>query len=307
MSENKKVFFIVNKFSGTGYRDSIEGRIITACAAMKLEATIEFTRERGHATELAQSAVEKGFDQVFAVGGDGTVNETARGLLHSRAALGILPKGSGNGLARHLGISTRFSTALSLIGNGRVITMDSALINNILSVNVAGIGFDGHVAAMFGRNGKRGLFGYASLVLKEFSGFREFSGRAVIDGNDTEVQSFIVAVANSSQFGNNATIAPYASVCDGQLDLCLIRKAPFVRTLGLVAKIFNGRIDTSPLVTIRKMKALQLSLASAVHFHVDGEPYPRTKEFNVRIVPASLNVIVPDHSAATSTAKQKSI
>src|SRR5688500_15924662 len=110
MSENKKVFFIVNKYSGTGYKDSIEGRILSTCADLSIEPAIEFTQEKGHATELAREAVKDGFQRVFAVGGDGTVNETAQGLMGSNAALGILPKGSGNGLARHLGISTRFGS-----------------------------------------------------------------------------------------------------------------------------------------------------------------------------------------------------
>jgi len=244
---------------------------------------------------------------VFAVGGDGTVNEIARGLLHSPAALGILPKGSGNGLARHLGIPTRFSSALSLINSKKIVEIDSALINDLVSVNVAGIGFDGHVAAMFGKNGKRGLFGYAKLVLKEFPNFKEFKGRAVIDGNDINLESFIVAVANASQFGNNATVAPYASVCDAQLDLCLIRKAPLIRTMGLVRRIFTGKIHTSPLVTIIKMKSLQLSLASPVHFHIDGEPHPKAREFTIKVVPASLKVIVPDDAATTLRVNQKVI
>ena len=294
MSENKKVFFIVNKYSGTGYRDSIEGRILATCASLSLEPAIEFTREKGHATELAREAIKNGFERVFAVGGDGTVNETAQGLLGSNAALGILPKGSGNGLARHLGIPTRFGSALPLIHSTKMIRMDTVMINNMLSVNVSGIGFDGHVASRFGKNGKRGLLGYAWVVLKEFSAFQEFSGSAIIDGEHIKIKSFIVAIANSSQFGNNATIAPFASVCDAELDLCLIKKPPLLQTIGLIKKIFTGTIGTSPLVTIRKIKALQLKLKDSVYFHVDGEPHPATAEFNITVLPGSLNVIVPE-------------
>jgi diacylglycerol kinase (ATP) len=293
MSENKKVFFIVNKFSGTGYKDSIEGRILSTCLQAGLEPTIEFTKQRGHATELAQAAVAEGFNRVFAVGGDGTVNETARGLLHTDAALGILPNGSGNGLARHLGISTSFKTALSLIHSTSMIKMDSTLVNGHLSVNVAGIGFDGHVAALFGKNGKRGLPGYARLVLKEFSGFQEFGGQANIDGEAVDLKGFIMAVCNSSQFGNNARIAPHASVCDAELDLCLVRKTSFLKAVNLIRKVFAGNLDTSPLVTIRKMKNLQLSLSSPVHFHTDGEPHPKASEYTIKVLPGSLNVIVP--------------
>jgi YegS/Rv2252/BmrU family lipid kinase len=294
MSENKKVFFIVNKFSGTGYKDSVEGRILSRCASLGLEPTIEFTKDKGHATELARTAASDGFNRVFAVGGDGTVNETAQGLIHTTCALGILPKGSGNGLARHLGISTTFKKALQLIGSEKTISIDTALINDLLSVNVAGIGFDGHVAALFGNNGKRGLPGYAKVVLNQFNGFQEFGGKALVDGESLTLKSFIIAIANSSQFGNNAKIAPYASVCDAELDLCLIKKPSFVGTLALLKKMFSGEIDTSSLVSIRKMKSLELTLEKPVHFHIDGEPYRAEQNFRVQISPASLQVIVPD-------------
>src|SRR5689334_21507499 len=114
MAESKKVFFIVNKFSGAGYQDSLEGQIISHCTRIGIEPTIEFTRERGHATELASAAITNGFQRIFAVGGDGTVNEVAQAIVKTSAALGILPKGSGNGLARHLRIPTKFTNALSL-------------------------------------------------------------------------------------------------------------------------------------------------------------------------------------------------
>lgn len=301
MSENKKVFFIVNKFSGPGYRDSIEGRILSASIKSGLEPTIEFTKERGHATELALGAVKAGFTRVFAVGGDGTVNETAQGLLNTDTELGIIPNGSGNGLARHLGIPMRFSSSLSMIASKHVIRMDTAMINDKISVNVTGIGFDGHVAARFGTNGKRGLPGYVNVVLKEFGGFEEFNGIAIIDGEKLPLTSFIVAIANSSQFGNNARIAPYASVCDGQLDLCLVRKAPFIRTFGFVRKVFTGRIDTSPFVSIRHVKNMELTLDAPMHFHVDGEPHLPAKYFAIKILPASLSVVVPNVARSTRT------
>jgi len=194
MNENKKVFFIINRFSGTGYQDSIEGRIIDACSSVNYECTIEHTRDRGHATELAQTAVAEKFDMVFAVGGDGTVNEVAQGLVGSNVSMGILPKGSGNGLARHLGVPMKFSDALKLMNSNQVINMDTMSINGKLSVNVSGIGFDGHVAGLFGKNGKRGLAGYTKLVLKEFMSYKELQDKVDVDSGAHETSRVIMSM-----------------------------------------------------------------------------------------------------------------
>jgi diacylglycerol kinase (ATP) len=293
MSENKKVFFIVNKYSGTGYRDAIENKIISACISAGIEPAIDFTRQRGHATELTRAAIKNGFTKIFAVGGDGTVNEVAQGLIGTPAILGILPKGSGNGLARHLGIPMRFTSALDLIASTRTVRMDTISINGLLSINVSGIGFDGHVAARFGNNGRRGLHGYATLVLKEFRSFQEFGGRALIDGEEIQLHSFIVAVANASQFGNNARVAPHASVCDGVLDLCMIRKVSAIKAIGLVNRLFNGSISKSTQVVIRKGRKIALQLERAVDYHIDGEPQGTADEFKIEVMPSSLTVILP--------------
>ena len=249
MAENK-VFFIVNKYAGSGFQSSIEGRIIDACAQLKLEGTIEYTQYKGHATELARRAVTEGFPRVFALGGDGTVNEVARGLVHTSTAMGILPKGSGNGLARHLHIPLSISRALQLMNHHQIISMDTLWINNRLSVNVSGIGFDGHVAGKFGEGGKRGLIGYAKLVMKEFFKFKEFNAEVVLDGKILQRQSFILALANSSQFGNNAKVSPFASVCDQLIDVCFIKKVPLPQALGFAQKMFTGLMHRSAFVEI---------------------------------------------------------
>ncbi|HZY79692.1 MAG TPA: YegS/Rv2252/BmrU family lipid kinase [Cyclobacteriaceae bacterium] len=290
-----KIFFIINKFSGTGYQDSIEGRIIDTCAAHKYGCTIEFTRDRGHATELARQAVAEKFDMAFAVGGDGTVNEVAQGLVDSPVAMGILPKGSGNGLARHLGVPMKFGDALQLVSSSRVINMDTMSINGKLSVNVSGIGFDGHVAALFGANGKRGLAGYTKLVLKEFMSYKEIEAEVLIDGTSHRASSFIIALANSSQFGNNAVVAPLASVCDELIDVCFIKKVPISRVVGFAAKMFSGTLDKSSLVDIRKGKNVTIKFPQPVAFHIDGEPQEAVQNFDIRIQPGRLKMVVPQH------------
>lgn len=293
MTENKKVFFIINRFSGTGYQDSIEGRIIDECAAHKYGCTIEYTRDRGHATELAQQAVAENFDIVFAVGGDGTVNEVAQGLLGSNVAMGILPKGSGNGLARHLGIPMKFASALKLMNSPHMINMDTMSVNGKLSVNISGIGFDGHVAGLFGKNGKRGLAGYTKLVLKEFLSYKELEAKVIVDGEQLATRSFIIALANSSQFGNNARVAPLASVCDELIDICFIRKVPFTHVVGFATKMFAGTLDKSSLVDIKKGKNISIIFPEEVAFHIDGEPQAPARQFDVHIESGRLKMIVP--------------
>lgn len=293
-NENKKVFFIINKFSGTGYRDSLEGRIISDCGNHDVTCRIEFTRDRGHATELAEQAVREKYDRVFAVGGDGTINEVARALVGTDVPMGILPKGSGNGLARHLGIPLDFRKSLALIHSSNIINMDTIAVNNRLSVNVSGIGFDGHIAWLFGKNGRRGLMGYASLVVREFMSFQELEATLVIDGEEITSNSFMIALANSSQFGNNARIAPYASVCDEEIDVCLVRKVPFSKAIPFVQQMFAGRLNESSLVSIRKGKQIGIRLAKPVAYHVDGEPHAPESEFRISINPGSLRMIVPE-------------
>ncbi len=294
ISENKKVLFIINKFSGTGYSHALEGRIIAACKKLNLECVIEFTSGRGHATVLAKAAAKNdGYQSIFAVGGDGTVNEVAQGLVHGSIPMGILPKGSGNGLARHLGISTNLTKALQLIGSNEVIAMDTFHVNEHLSVNVSGIGFDGHIAGLFGKNGKRGLVNYGKLVLKEFRHYKQFPLELTMDGKRFSKEAFIVAFANSSQFGNNARVAPQASVCDQLIDVCIVKKVPASKAVGFAHKMFTGRINRSAYVEILQAKKIEIYFPQKMAFHIDGEAVPSAADFRIELFPSSLKMLVP--------------
>lgn len=292
MSEVKKVLFIVNKYSGTGYLPEVEGRIIRACETEDFECTIEFTRDRGHATELALEAVQKSFSRVVAVGGDGTVNEVARGLINSSIPMGIIPKGSGNGLARHLGIPIKIVPALQSLFKSNVIAMDTFTVNGRLSLNVSGIGFDGHVANLFGKNVKRGLAGYVKVTVNEFFQFKEFDIELHMGGKTLQRKAFIMAVANSSQYGNNARIAPAASVTDGLLHISLLKKVPPYR-LDFVYSFFAGKIDESRYCDIIEAKDFTITTKTPVAFHIDGEPSGHADRFEIRLQPACLKMLVP--------------
>ncbi len=297
MSENKKVLFIINKYSGTGYQTDVEGRILSKCEQLEWEPTLEITQGSGHATELAKEAAHsKKFEVVFAVGGDGTVNEVASGVVHTSQAMGIITKGSGNGLARHLGISPDFKQSLHYLDQMETIMMDSFLVNGHLSINVSGIGFDGHIASLFGKDGKRGWFQYGKLILKEFFSYREFNVHGELDYKKIDQPAYVIAFANSSQFGNNTRIAPNASVCDGWLDVSIVRKIPVFQLPGFAIKLFKGKLAQSPFAEIKKATHINLSFDQPMAYHVDGDGMTPTKEFTIQIQPASIRMVIPAHA-----------
>lgn len=295
MNESKKVFFIINKFSGTGYLPEVEGRIITRCGELNMECTIEFTKKRGHAKDLATDAVSKKFDFVFAVGGDGTVNEVAQGLVNTGVTMGILPKGSGNGLARHLSIPLKIKPALDLLQSKARVAMDTMIINGDLSVNVSGIGFDAHIAKLFGEHGKRGLSTYAKLTLREFSTFSEFPSEVILDGNKIRRDVFMLSIANSSQFGNDARISPMASVHDGLMDICFLKKVPVLSLAGFAHKMFRSKVHESQFMEIVRAKQVEMHFSQPMAYHIDGEPMNPATDFSIQINPGSLNMLVPEN------------
>ena len=292
-SEVNKVLFIVNKYAGTGYQPELEGKILDACEKQEnVACTIEFTRSRGHATTLAREAIGKGFVKVIAVGGDGTVNEVAQGLIHSAVNMGIIPRGSGNGLARHLGIPIKINDALVSLFKSSAIDMDTMMINNQLSLNVSGIGFDGHIANLFGTDSKRGLAGYVKLTVKEFITFKELDATLTVDGKNLDRKAFIIAIANSSQYGNNARIAPTASVCDQLLNITLLKKVPVYRA-DFVLDFFTGKLGNSRYCEVLEAKHVTIKLNVPVAYHIDGEPSGIADTFDIKVIPASLKMLAP--------------
>ncbi len=292
-TEVKKVLFIVNRFAGGTYHPELEGRIIDACAAFNIEAVIRHTEGPLHATTLASSATGLDVQRVVAVGGDGTINEVARGLIGSGIPLGIIPKGSGNGLARHLCIPLATRAAMRTFVTGEAIAMDTFTLNGKLSLNVSGIGFDGHIANLFGGSTKRGLAGYARLTLREFFRFPEFELTLSRDnGEIINRKAFVLAIANSSQYGNNACIAPKASVSDGLLHVNVLRKIPPYR-FDFVYAFFAKAIDRSPFSEILEERSFKIETKFPVPYHVDGEPCGEDTVFNVSIMPSALHVIAP--------------
>lgn len=293
MSEFKKLLFIINKYSGKGFQPRVEGKILDACEKNDVECSIEFTKSRGHATELARNGIGK-YDAIIAVGGDGTVNEVAQGLVDSAVPMGILPKGSGNGLARHLQIPMKLSRSLQTLFTSEVQTMDTFLLNDKLSVNVSGIGFDGHVANLFGKNKKRGFWGYAKLVVREYVRFKTFDLVVSENGHSRSLKKkFILAIANSSQYGNNARVSPQASVTDHLLHLVCIRKVALHRGFRFAFLMFTRKLRNNDLYESFTLKEGTITTPKPASFHIDGEPCGVDTTFRVKLKPASLKILAP--------------
>jgi diacylglycerol kinase (ATP) len=293
MGQFKNALFIVNPSSGRKTIPTLERDVAAACKANQTEHSIAYTTGPGHATTLAREATQNNIDVVFAIGGDGTVNEVAKGLINSQTTMGVIPKGSGNGLARHLGISMNAKAALSVLSSGKSFLMDTMSINGETSVNVSGIGFDGHIASLFGKSGKRGLREYVILAATEFRKFKNFPIEGIIDGQTYSSEAFILAFANSSQFGNNATISPAASVCDGVMDICVIKKVTLLHALGFAGKMFTRRMHKSAFVKIIQAKSASFTFPNAMPVHVDGEGREAAPTFNIEMRPGSLRVLAP--------------
>ncbi|MCQ2376195.1 MAG: YegS/Rv2252/BmrU family lipid kinase [Salinivirgaceae bacterium] len=286
----EKILFIVNPISGTGKQRHLYRMLENNLDYQKYEPEIVFTSCAGHATELSKAAVGK-YKFVVAVGGDGTVNEVAQGLVNTNTIMGIIPVGSGNGLARHLNLPMIMASAIKVLNRQLVVKMDTMLLNNKLSVNVSGVGFDAIVAHKFATNGKRGPISYVKIAMSEYQNYNGSKYNLNIDGLEVYANAFMVGFANSSQFGNNAYIAPQASVTDGLIDVCIMQPFTILEVPTLSLKLFNKTIDTAHSMKTIKAKSVTLTSTEPIVGHIDGEPEMFGNTLSVSIMPSSLNMI----------------
>lgn len=261
----------------------------------KFNANFAFTEYIGHASEIAEEAAGKNFDVIVAVGGDGTINEIASKVMQQHKILGILPFGSGNGLARFLKIPMNTVSALKVINECKVSLIDTASFNDKRFFNMAGMGFDAHISSVFAGNKGRGLSGYMKLGLSEVLSYRPQTYRLTIDGREYLRKAFVISIANSSQYGNNAHIAPTASVTDGLLDVCIVKEFPMYKLPVLAYEMLSARTDHSKMVEIIKGKDINISRIREDAIHIDGEPFFMGTEISVSVNPLSLNIITPDY------------
>ncbi|MGE5424270.1 MAG: diacylglycerol/lipid kinase family protein, partial [Syntrophothermus sp.] len=235
----------------------------------------------------------EGAGVVVAVGGDGTVNEIGQALVGTSVAMGIIPAGSGNGLARHLKIPFTFEKAIRVLNQGKIHAIDTATINDRVFLNVAGVGYEAFVAKKFARASKRGFFTYFRIVTNEYPGYKPKKYVLTIDGKKIIRRALTISFANSNQWGNNASVAPQASVDDGYIDLCIIRRIPLLKLPFLVPLLFIRTFHKTHYIEIIRVKEVTIERKKGKSIHFDGDPFQMGEILEMKINPLSLNVIIP--------------
>lgn len=292
----KNIAFIINPISGAKETQNAKRKlpklIMQTLDMEQWLPNIVFTEYAGHATELAHQYARMGFDAVVAVGGDGTVNEVARGLKDTKTALGILPMGSGNGFARHLNIPIRPQKALEMINHSEPINVDYGLANGRLFVSTCGTGFDAVVADNFAGSNKRGFMTYLQNTLKVAFSYQPQTYHIVGDGLDVTHKAFLITFANANQWGYEAMIAPKASVQDGKMDIMLMSSHAILGSASLALRLFTGSIDNSYFMDTIRAKEITLEREEVAPFHIDGDPVEMDKNIHIKIVADGLKVLV---------------
>jgi diacylglycerol kinase (ATP) len=288
-----KIVFIINPISGGISKSGLRQLIHRMVDRADNTFTIEYTTKEIGAKEIAMNAVSAKTDIVMVAGGDGTINQAVCGLIGSDTALGIIPFGSGNGLARHLKVPLRASGALALLNHYEIKKIDTVSINGKIFVNVAGMGFDAHVSHLFASSVKRGLLNYSRIALSEYARFVPEEYEIEMNGKIIHRSAFSISFANGSQWGNNAYIAPGAIISDGKMEVCIISGFRKMQMPGLVYDLFMKRIVKSSLVETLSTAEVTIRRKKPGPVHVDGEPLMMSEELNVRVNPLSLQVIIP--------------
>ncbi len=293
--KKKRIAFIINPISGTNNKYNIKSKIENFFSNNDFDINITLTTKAGDATQFASQFSDEGYDAVIAVGGDGTVNEVVNGIKGKSIAMGIIPSGSGNGFARHIHIPLRTEKALKVISNLYTTEVDTITINGRISVNVSGVGFDAMVAEKFQKLSKRGISSYAKIIIKELPKYESQTYKIIIDGKEIERNAFLVSIANSSQFGNNAYISPKASITDGEIDLCIVNKFNKLESPIFAQRIMLGTVDRSKYVEIIRAKKIEIKQESNI-YHLDGDAMTDGNKLIIKINPGALNMIIPEKS-----------
>ena len=293
INEKKRILFIINPVSGKRSSKNILKEINSGIDSGKYIVDVKYSESAKHVTTLATDAVQTNTDIIVAVGGDGTINEVASCLIHSKSLLGIIPLGSGNGLARHIGIPLSVVKAIKLINEAHSMLIDTATINNKPFISIAGVGFDALIARKFATSKKRGFTTYLQYVANSFIKYKPKIYQLKINEKVIKTKALFISFANSNQFGYNAQIAPNAKLDDGMLDICIVQK-PNLFEMPLIANlVFLKRIDKSQLVEIIPAAEVTVERKKGKYVNIDGEAVEMTKKLEIKVVPLSLKIIIP--------------
>lgn len=292
MNTKKSIIFIVNPISGTQGKDEIPGLIDELLDHDRFDAEVCTTEYAGHAAEIAKEAAGRGVDLVVAVGGDGTVNEVARSLVHSQSALGIIPCGSGNGLARHLCIPMDVRRAIQIINHCQIEQFDYGVINGLPFFCTCGMGFDAFISLKFAEAGKRGPITYVENVLKEGLKYRPETYEVADESGTTRHKAFLIACANASQYGNNAYIAPGATMKDGMMDVIIMEPFDALEAPQIAADLFMKTLGNNSKIKTFRARSLTIHRQQPGAIHYDGDPVMTGTDVEVHIEHLGIRIVV---------------
>ena len=291
MDTKQRIIFIINPISGTHSKEGIPSLIARCLDTERFEPEIRFTEYAGHAVDIARQSVTDGYDIAVAVGGDGTVNEVARSLVRSSTALGIIPCGSGNGLARHLCIPMEAEKAIAIINECHIEAFDYGIVNELPFFCTCGMGFDAFISLKFAEAGKRGPVTYVENVLREGLKYRPETYEIVDDTGSMRYKAFLIACANASQYGNNAYIAPGATMKDGEMDVIVMEPFDVLDAPQIAADLFMKTLGNNSKIKTFRAKSLHIRRKQPGAIHYDGDPIMTGTDIDVHIEHLGIRVV----------------
>lgn len=289
----KHLVFVINPKSGVEREKAIQHAIDDRLDKQQFTYEIVHTEYAKHGTKLAKEAAGKGAYAVVAVGGDGSVNDVVVGLLGTHTKLAIIPKGSGNGMARTMGIPLKEHEAIDIINKGNTTMMDIGYANDRPFISNAGVAFDALISKKFAKSVRRGFAIYSWLVTRYMWTYKEWKWNVTIDGKEINPKAFIISVANGKQFGYNFQIAPDASWTDGLFDIIVLKKFPKILGGLIVLRAMNGTITKSPYVDFYRAKEVTISHPKLELMQTDGDAHPCENSIKFRIDKGAQAVLVP--------------
>ena len=291
--EKKKLLAVINPISGTQSKEAMPNVIERCIDGNLFDVTVRFTEHASHATELAREAIDAGYYGVIAVGGDGTINEVAAALCDSAVALGIIPCGSGNGLARHLGIPMSPEKAVEVLNIDNVEALDYCTANGRPFFCTCGVGFDAHVSQKFAEAKKRGPLSYIQKTLVEYLKYRCKAYTIEMNGRVVSEKAFVIACGNASQYGNNAYITPRASMHDGLIDVTVLHPFTPLDTALLGLLLFTRHIDQDTNINTYRTPELTIRRQEPGVMHIDGEPVMMDADIHIKCHHAGIMMLLP--------------
>lgn len=292
MENRKKLMAIINPFSGNSKKDKVPQLIQETLDHSKFEVEIAMVSRDMRVSDLAAQAVRDNFYGVIAVGGDGTVNGAATALKNTNVALAIIPCGSGNGLARHLEIPMNMRKAFEVINRDHVEVCDYCTLNDDTFVCTAGMGFDAEIADRYAQRTKRGALNYVKTAFQVYASYKSIRCTIEIDGRCIEEDVFVITCANASQYGNNAFIAPHASLQDGLLDITVIKPFSPLESPIVGGSLFTKTVDKNRHVDTYRARQVKIHSSLPRVYHIDGEPMSMISDMTVTCHPGGIKFFV---------------